>query len=81
MSPTPNPAAMKLTVGVPVGGPLTARPGDSGLEGYLEDLVGIEGVASVFLTANFITITKTPPADWEAILTDAVPILEERFGG
>lgn len=81
VSPTPNPNAFKLVAGVAVGGPATVRPGSETEEQYLADLVAIDGVASVFFTADFFTITKSPSADWDAILAEAIPILEERFGG
>lgn len=81
VSPTPNPAAMKFTVGRPVGGPATVRPGDHNAEGFLARLVAIDGVVSVFFTANFLTITKTPHADWDAIVAEAVSILEAEFSG
>jgi hypothetical protein len=81
VSPTPNPAAMKFMVGRPVGGPATVRPNDPAVEGFLAQLVAIDGVASVFFTANFLTITKTPPADWDTIVAEAVSILEAEFSG
>lgn len=80
VSPTPNPNAVKVLVGHPVGGPATVRPDSEPGEQYLADLVAIDGVASVFFTADFFTITKTPSSEWDAILAEAVPILEEQFG-
>lgn len=77
---TPNPNAMKFTVGSPVGGPATfssTNPTDDPLG---TALLGIAGVASVFMTADFFTVTKDPSAAWDGI-TDAVAIiLEDRFG-
>jgi hypothetical protein len=78
--PTPNPIAMKLVVGSPVGGPKTVRAGEQAEEAHISELVAIEGVASVFFTADFFTITKIPTADWDRILARAVPILERHFG-
>ena len=43
-------------------------------------LVGIEGVTSVFMTADFVTLSKVPEASWETIAPAAAQILEERFG-
>jgi hypothetical protein len=76
---TPNPNAMKFTVGVPVGGPAThtadSAPGDPTISG----LLAIDGVVSLFMTADFITLTKAPDATWEAITSTAVEILESAY--
>jgi hypothetical protein len=72
---------MKLVVGAPVGGPGTVTPGAETEVGWAAALVGLQGVASVFFTADFVTITKSPSAEWDAILAEAVPILEDHFGG
>lgn len=78
--PTPNPNALKFTVGVPVGGPTTfvaAKPTDDPLGSAL---LGVPGVTSVFMTADFVTITKDPSATWDDIVPAATPILETHFG-
>ncbi len=78
--PTPNPNALKFTVGVPVGGPATfvaAKPTDDPLGSAL---LGVPGVTSVFMTADFVTITKDPSATWDDIVPAATPILETHFG-
>ena len=80
-SPTPNPQAMKFEVGVPLGGPITVKPGSPSGEAYLDDLVAMPGVASVFVTANFVTVSKLPSAEWEPIVAQAREILEREFGG
>jgi hypothetical protein len=79
--PTPNPNAMKLVAGRPVGGPGTLVAGTDTDLGWAAGLLAIEGVASIFYTADFVTITKSPSADWEAILAEAVPILEGELAG
>ncbi len=43
-------------------------------------LFQIEGVTSVFMTADFVTLTKAPDADWGVIAPAAQAILEETFG-
>lgn len=80
VSPTPNPNAMKFMVGQPVGGPGTVRSGSDASEEYLTELIAIDGVASIFFTADFLTITRSPTVEWDDILAEAVPILERRFG-
>jgi Scaffold protein Nfu/NifU N terminal len=81
VEPTPNPNALKFTVGEPVGGPGTLVKGVEPAETYLGDLLDIEGVASIFFTADFVTISKTPDGSWDAITPAATAILENRFGG
>lgn len=80
-APTPNPNAMKFGVGVPVGGPSTFVRGSEPEEVFVKELLGIEGVASMFMTADFVTITKTPSSSWDTITPLAVSILEGQFGG
>lgn len=79
MEPTPNPNAMKFTVGQPVGGPATYTSADAD-DPTAAAILGMDGVVSVFMTADFVTITKTPEADWDAITPEAESILQARFG-
>lgn len=76
---TPNPNAMKFTVGQPVGGPGTYSRGDQPGEQYLADLLSLDGVISIFLTADFVTLSKTPDGSWDEIVPEATAILERRF--
>lgn len=79
MEPTPNPNATKFTVGVAVGGPGTLVQGAEPEEEWASQLLALEGVASVFFTADFVTISKTPDATWESITPQATRILESHF--
>ncbi|MFZ0014965.1 MAG: NifU N-terminal domain-containing protein [Acidimicrobiia bacterium] len=79
VEPTPNPNALKFTVGRPVGGPGTYVKGSEPTEQFLAGLLGLEGVASVFFTADFVTISKTPDGSWETITPEATAILESHF--
>lgn len=76
--PTPNPNALKFSVGVDVGGPATFT-GDAD-DPLAAELLAIDGVTSVFKTADFVTLTKAPDADWDAITPVATEILEGQFG-
>ena len=76
---TPNPNAMKFTVGVSVGGPGTYVRGAQPDEPFLGELVEIDGVSSVFFTADFVTITKSPEGSWGSITPEATAILETHF--
>jgi Scaffold protein Nfu/NifU N terminal len=78
---TPNPNALKFSVGAAVGGPGTYVKGSAPGESYLGELLGIDGVASVFFTADFVTISKTPDGSWDEIRPAATAILESNFGG
>lgn len=44
-------------------------------------LFSIEGVASVFLMPNSITVSKNPGTDWEAIASDAEAAIRDHFAG
>ena len=69
---TPNPNALKFTVG--------QDAGQESEDATAQALVDLEGVTSVFMTADFVTLTRSPDGDWAAIADAAKQILEERFG-
>lgn len=76
---TPNPNALKFTVGSPVGPPATftdAATADERVAPILE----LEGVTSLFMTADFVTVTRQPTADWESLAPSISIILERSFG-
>ncbi|MCB1246080.1 MAG: NifU N-terminal domain-containing protein [Acidimicrobiia bacterium] len=79
MERTPNPAAMKFTVGTPLGGPATYTEA-SAADTPFDEVLSIRGVASVFATADFVTVTKTPEIDWDDITEPIVRILTAAFG-
>ena len=68
ISNTPNHNALRLTVGSDVGGPATFVA-----ESDVDDPTG------VFMTADFVTLSKTPDAPWDLIVDQASAILGERF--
>jgi hypothetical protein len=71
---------MKLVVGRQVGATGTVAKGADTEVGFARELVDINGVESVFFTADFVTITRTPSVEWDTVLEEAVPILERAFG-
>jgi hypothetical protein len=77
---SPNPNAMKFSVGKPVGGPTTHVAGSQPDEEFAQGLLSLPGVTSIFLTADFVTVTKTPDASWDPIVAEATAILESEFG-
>jgi hypothetical protein len=40
----------------------------------------LPGVTSIFMTADFVTISKAPDATWDEIVPEATAILEGEFG-
>ena len=64
---TPNPNALKFTVGQDVGGPTTVVAGQESEDVTAQALVELDGVTSVFMTADFVTLTRSPEGDWAAI--------------
>jgi hypothetical protein len=76
---TPNPNALKFSIGSPVGGPGTYVRGSEPEEQFLRELLALDDVASVFFTADFVTISKTPGGSWESITPEASAILESHF--
>lgn len=81
VAPSPNPNAMKFSVGSPVGGPTTHVTGSDPTEAFARDLLALPGVTSIFLTADFVTISKTPDSSWDTIIPEATAILESEFDG
>jgi hypothetical protein len=78
---TPNPNALKFTVGAPVGGPATFAADSADDHPVARDVVEVDGVTSMFLTADFVTVTKDPGADWSAIAPVVQAILERHYPG
>jgi len=80
VDPTPNPNAVKFSVGKTVGGPATFAAGQATDNPVAAAILELEGVTSIFMTSDFVTITKGPEADWGLIVPDAQAILEEHYG-
>jgi len=73
-SPTPNPNALRFALDTTLPDTLTASsPEEAKGNAFLEALLGIDGVASVFGVASFITVTRSAGGDWDAI----VPAVQE----
>jgi hypothetical protein len=81
IDPTPNPNALKFTVGSPVGGPATFVAGKDADNPMAAALLELPGVSSIFMTADFVTVSKSPEGDWEEILEPARAIIAEHFEG
>ena len=79
VAPSPNPNAMKFSVGASVGEPTTHIAGSEPEEPFARDLLALPGVTSIFMTADFVTISKTPDVSWDSIIPEATAILERQF--
>ncbi|TDF97164.1 virulence factor [Paenibacillus piri] len=83
IEPTPSPNSMKLTVDemLPRGVRQTFKADETGRAPEpLNGLLAIEGVRSVFRTADFIALDRKPGADWAAILAAARQLLQADRG-
>ena len=68
-SPTPNPNALRFSLDVTLPGTVSASSAsEAGDDPFLSALLAIDGVASVFGTADFVTVTRSPGADWDVIV-------------
>lgn len=75
---TPNPQAYKFTIeGRSFDSPVTCTSADAAAGTPFEGLFRLPGVVSVFATANFVTVTKEPAADWGTLLDAAKQVLED----
>ncbi|MEX2422581.1 MAG: NifU N-terminal domain-containing protein [Acidimicrobiia bacterium] len=77
--PTPNPNAMKFSVGKPVGGPATHLAGKDTDDPAAAEILALSGIVSVFMTADFVTVSKSADGDWDSLIPDCVEILERVY--
>src|SRR5437868_2563546 len=77
---TPNPASMKFvanTILLENGSVEYLSDAEANDSPLAQQLFNFDGVASVFIAANFVTVNKKPDYDWY----DLMPILREFFKG
>lgn len=68
-SPSPNPNALRFQLDVTLPGTLSAgRAEEATGNPFLEAVFAAPGVAAVFGVNDFVTVTRTPEADWEPIV-------------
>ncbi len=68
VEPTPNPNAVKFILDGMVGETEEYKTAaDAKGHGLAESLFGIDGVETVFLNQNYVTISMSPQADWHAV--------------
>jgi hypothetical protein len=78
-TPTPNPNALKFTVGADFDSPKSFAAGQETDDPIAAPLLALPGVTSVFMSADFVTVTKAPDAFWDEIAPEATRILVEHF--
>lgn len=80
--PTPNPAALKFTLDRASTESRTetfregSDPADSPLGARIFEL---GGVTNVFLTANFVSVTKDDAIEWDALMPAVVEAIQSHF--
>ena len=81
--PTPNPAALKFTLDRPstAGRPETFKEGSTEEDSALgARIFALGGVTNVFLTADFVSVTKADGEDWDTLAERVVATIQEHFG-
>ncbi|MGH7466808.1 MAG: NifU N-terminal domain-containing protein [Longimicrobiales bacterium] len=78
---TPNPNAMKFSLGRPVVAGSASRTVSSAEaargDPIAEPLFTIAGIQSIFMVADFVTVIKTPDAAWDELVPRIVSSLQE----
>ncbi len=68
-SPTPNPDAMKFTLDVRIEGMVNARTAEeASVDPLAAAVLALPGVAAVFRTADFLTVTRDGDSPWPELV-------------
>ncbi|MBI4541001.1 MAG: NifU N-terminal domain-containing protein [Gemmatimonadetes bacterium] len=82
--PTPNPNAGKFVLDRPslqgADRKSVMNRAEAAGDPLAERLLAIEGVASLFFADNFITVIKTPSADWASLIPDVAQAIRAAYG-
>ncbi len=67
--PTPNPNALKCVLANPIEGPIRSYRDASGFAGdpLAEALFGLPGVVGLLISGGWLTLNKSPEADWSVL--------------
>ena len=57
-----------------------ARPEFVTMEDHVAALFELEGVASLFMVDDFVTVIKTPDATWEKLVPEVQAVMERVLG-
>jgi hypothetical protein len=75
-SPTPNPNAMKFTLDIVLPEMVNATdPAAAAGQPLAQAIFAVDGVVGVFGTNDFVTVSKTPEAEWQPIVAAVTEIL------
>ena len=80
---TPNPNAVKFTLDRPATEKRseTFRAGSDPADSPLgAKIFALDGVTNVFLTANFVSVTKDAGIDWDELLPAVIEQIEAFYG-
>lgn len=81
---TPNPAAIKFTLDrqATEGRSQTFREGsDPDVSPLGARIFGLGGVTNVFLTSNFVSVTKDDSTDWDQLVPAVIETIKAHFDG
>lgn len=68
-SPSPNPNALRFQLDVTLPSTLSFNaPADAEGDAFAAAVFAAPGVAALFGVNDFVTVTRTPGADWEPIV-------------
>ena len=83
---TPNPNAAKFTLNrvIAAQGTTYRLPANASVAGdappaWAQELLGLSGIVQVFTVNNFISVTKTPEADWHILAPQVEAVLQRAF--
>ena len=77
---TPNPNAAKFTLNRAVADQgATYRDPATASASWAKELLAIAGVTQVFALHNFVSVNKTPEADWDVIGPQVEHVLRRAF--
>jgi hypothetical protein len=83
-NPTPNPNAGKFTAGRVIVEGRSSRSFYNADQAAADPLAGalfaLEGVASIFMVEDFVTVTKQPDADWSELIPRVIHTMEQVLG-
>jgi hypothetical protein len=79
VQPTPNPNALKFLLDRPIAEQTTSFLSAEAADGHpvASQFFGIPGVSSLLLLGDFITVNKTPDANWSDIKSRVRQVLSE----
>ena len=76
---TPNPNTMKIDLNIDSGDnkPNTYTKVEEGQPDFINAVLDVEGVKSIFQAMNFISVDKNSEVDWDTLLPNITKALEE----